>query len=190
MLRSLLPVLALNRREEIEQEFREAVGALRELAARYAEKPEAENPAKQLARAWRERVPLIYGGEVTEAVARRWKTQINENAKQPAFWDVLPELHHNEIMGWESPLTGGFVYALLRDPDEHPQVQKRLAITRELLEERGHTVLEFQGQGHGLLARLLTLSYLGDWASFYLAILSGVDPTPVGLIEAMKRKLA
>jgi glucose/mannose-6-phosphate isomerase len=69
-------------------------------------------------------------------------------------------------------------------------VQKRFAITRELLEERGHTVLEFQGQGRGLLARLLTLSYLGDWASFYLAILSGVDPTPVALIEAMKRKLA
>ena len=188
ILRSLLPLL---HEATIEQEVSEAVETLQPLAATYGNKPETENPAKQLARAWHERIPIIYGSSgLTEAVAHRWKTQINENAKQPAHWDLLPELHHNEIMGWESPLSKRFVYVLLRNPDEHPQVQKRFQITRELLEERDHTVLEFQGQGQGLLSRLLTLSYLGDWASFYLAILNGVDPTPVALIETMKRRLA
>lgn len=189
LLRSLLPLLD---EWEVEREFQEAVGTLRELAATYSEKPEAENPAKQQARALFQRIPVIYGSEVTEPVARRWKCQVNENAKQPANWDVLPELHHNEIMGWESSLTKRFAYVLLRDPEEHPQVRKRFAITRELLEERGHTVLEVRPpeEGRGLLSRLLSLSYLGDWVSLYLALLNGVDPTPVELIETMKRRLA
>jgi len=187
LLRVLLS--SFEKGEEIEREFQEAVSTLRRLAATYSEKPETENPAKRLARALFQKIPVIYGSEVTEASARRWKGQINENAKQPAYWDVLPELHHNEIMSWESPLTENFVYVLLRDPEEHPQVRTRFALTRELLAERGRVVLEAQGEGKGLLSRLLSLSYLGDWVSYYLALLNGVDPTPVALIERMKRRL-
>lgn len=189
LLRSLLP--ALDPREEVERELEETVSALRRFASLYrAEQPEGKNPAKRLAQALSGRLPIIYGSGLTEAVAHRWKTQINENAKQPAYWDVLPELHHNEIMGWGSPLAERFVYVLLRDPGEHPQVQKRFTITRALLEEQGRAVLEAQGEGEGLLSRLLTLSYLGDWVSYYLALLNEADPTPVELIETMKRRLA
>ncbi len=192
LLRTLLLALDDEARKAAEREWQEALEQTQERAALYDGKPEAENPAKRLARALFERIPAIYGGALTEAVARRWKTQINENAKQPAHWDALPELHHNEIVGWEWPsaLKGRFVYVLLRDPDEHPRVQKRFHITRELLEERGLPVFEVQGQGEGRLARLLTLVQLGDWASFYLAILNGVDPTPVVLIDEMKRRLS
>lgn len=196
LLRSLLPALRRSQREAIEREFAETVGTLRSLSPLYAEEPEAENPAKRQARALFQKIPIIYGSAITEPIARRWKCQINENAKQPAYWDVLPELHHNEIVGWEwgSPLAERFVYVLLRDPEteEHPQIQKRFRITRALLEERGRTVLEVRppDETQGLLARLLSLSYLGDWVSYYLALLNGVDPTPVELIEAMKRRLA
>jgi glucose/mannose-6-phosphate isomerase len=144
-----------------------------------------------LARTWQGRIPVIYGSApLTEAVARRWKTQINENAKQPAFYNTLSELHHNEIMGWEDrDLQQLLTYAFVRDPEEHPQIAKRFEISRDLLEERGRTVLEYQGEGGGFLARMMGLIYLGDWASFYLAVLNGVDPTPVELIEELKRRL-
>ena len=191
LLRSLLPTV--EPRNDVEREFEEAVSALQRRASLYGvESPEEQNPAKRLARALLQKIPVIYGSGLTESVARRWKTQINENAKQPAHWDVLPELHHNEIVGWESPLAERFVYVLLRDPEEHPQIQKRFRITRTLLEERGRAVLEVHPpeEETGVLARLLTMSYLGDWVSYYLALLQGVDPTPVALIDEMKRRLA
>jgi len=177
--------------EALEGEFQEALETLKGLAPLYAEAPEAENPAKQLARAWYGRIPVIYGGEGrTDAVARRWKTQINENAKSPAHWDVLPELHHNEIMGWERPeLREHFAYTLLRDRDDPPKLRRRFDLSREILKERGGLVWEAQGTGEKTLARLLSLSYLGDWSSFYLAMLYEVDPTPVPLIEELKRRL-
>jgi len=184
MLRSLKPFL-----QDLEAEFQETLNILHRITSLYAEAPEEENPAKRLARAWHGRIPLICGSFLlTDAVARRWKTQINENAKSPAFYSALPELHHNELMGWER--LKQFVYALLRDPAEEPKLKRRFELTRSLLEERGCTVMEFQGEGRGLLARLLSLSYLGDWASFYLAMLYGVDPTPVALIEELKARLA
>lgn len=194
LLRTLLFALDDETHKKIKREFQEALAQAEEQAGHYDAAPEAENPAKQRAKALFERIPVIYGSALTGAVARRWKCQINENAKQPAYWDVLPELHHNEIMGWEweSPLTERFVYVLLRDPEEHPQIQKRFRITRALLEERGRAVLEVRPpeESRGPLARLLALSYLGDWVSYYLALLNGVDPTPVTLIETMKRRLA
>ncbi len=189
LLRSFAPLLDAG---QIKSEFRETLERLRALAPRYADAPESENPAKGLAHAWQSRIPVIYGGApLTEAVARRWKTQINENAKQPAFWGVLSELHHNEIMSWEDrDLQQPLTYAFLRDPEEHPQIAKRFEISRDLLEERGQTALEYRGEGEGFLARMMGLIYLGDWASFYLAVLNGVDPTPVELIEELKRRLA
>lgn len=175
----------------VETELTEALDALKKLAARYAEAPEAENPAERLAHAWHGHIPIIYGSHgLTDVVARRWKAQINENAEAPAFCNVVPELQHNELMGWEhEPHRELFVYTLLRDPDEHPQIKRRFELSRSFLEDQGSLVLEFSGEGEGLLARLLSLSYLGDWASFYLAILYARDPTPVPLIDTLKARL-
>ncbi len=189
LLKSLKPLLDA---DEIEEEFSETLEVLQELAVRYGEAPEAKNPAKQLAQAWHKRIPVLYGSDhLTDMVAWRWKAQINENAKSPAYAHALPELSHNEIMGWEWPeFQTAFVYTLLRDLEEPRALHRRFELCRKLLEELYQTVLEVQGKGEGMLARLLSLSYLGDWSSYYLALLYGVDPTPVPLIEEIKKRLA
>lgn len=192
LLEILEPHLSANLGGELE----EAVGLLQTLAQRYADAPEEENEAKRLARAFHERIPVVYGSDrLTDVVARRWKTQINENAKAPAYYDALPELHHNEIMSWNRneegrALSRRFVHILLRDRDEHPQIERRFRISREILKHHGREVREVHSEGEGLLARLFSLAHLGDWASYYLAMLYEVDPTPVELIEELKRRLA
>lgn len=137
------------------------------------------------------KIPVIYGAGFTAPVAYRWKTQINENAKQPAYWAELPELCHNEIVGYE---LAGKVFAqgvviFLRTPLDHPRVAKRVEILKEVLSSRGLAFLEVWGEGETALAQALWLVYFGDWVSFYLALLNGVDPTPVQPIQELKRRL-
>jgi glucose/mannose-6-phosphate isomerase len=125
-------------------------------------------------------------------VAFRWKTQINENAKQPAFWAELPELCHNEIVGYEltdQVLPGAYVVFLRTDHD-HPRVQARIEILKEVLARRGLSYLEVAGEGEDEVAQLFSLLYLGDWVSVYLALLNRVDPTPVRPIQELKDRLA
>jgi glucose/mannose-6-phosphate isomerase len=186
LLKSLLPFLD---HQEIAAEFEEALDILTGLAQLYSQAPEEQNSAKQLSRFWYNRIPSIYGiYKRTDVVAQRWKTQINENAKAPAYWNTFPELSHNEIMGWARH-KDLLAYTLLRDPQEPLALRRRFELSREILVEQGCLVHEVQGLGNGFLAQLLSLSYLGDWSSFYLAMLYGVDPTPVPAIERMKKKL-
>ncbi|MBC7099580.1 bifunctional phosphoglucose/phosphomannose isomerase [Candidatus Bipolaricaulota bacterium] len=151
------------------------------------------NRAQAIAQALAGGVPLIYGTNGnTGPVAFRWKTQINENAKQPAFWAELPELCHNEIVGWELAervLPGGRV-VFLRSGHDHPRVQARIEILKEVLLRRGLSYLEVEGEGESEAAQLFSLLYLGDWVSVYLALLNGVDPTPVRPIQELKERLA
>lgn len=150
------------------------------------------NPAKQIASVLEGGVPLVYGAETTSAVARRWKCQLNENAKVPAFWAELPELDHNEIVGFESP--GGFEsiahVVMLREPDQHRQVQRRFDLTKELIEPRVRGVLSVSADGATPLGRALDLVLLGDYVSAYLGCIRGLDPGPVDIIEALKERLA
>lgn len=151
-----------------------------------------ENRAQQIASALLGRVPLIYGAGDTGPVAFRWKTQINENAKQPAFWAELPELCHNEIVGYE--LTPRIfpqgIVVFLRSRHDPPQIQTRIEILKEMLARRGLPCLEAFGEGKGRIEELFSLIYLGDWVSVYLALLNGVDPTPVHPIQELKDRLA
>lgn len=152
-----------------------------------------ENCAQEIALALWGRVPLIYGtAGGTGPVALRWKTQVNENAKQPAGWAELPELCHNEIVGWElgERLFPEAHVVFLCTPYDHPRVRARIEILEEVLERRGLSSLEVQGEGEGELAQLFSLLYLGDWTSVYLALLNGVDPTPVRPIQELKDRLA
>jgi glucose/mannose-6-phosphate isomerase len=156
------------------------------------ETPEEQNPAKRMARDLAGRVAVVYGtSRFWDGVGRRWKGQINENAKMPAFHAAFPELNHNETVGWEAlrPLHDRFAVVMLRDPEEAPRTARRFEVTRRLLEEEGVTVREAHAAPGGRLARLLSLVQFGDWVSLYLAVLAGVDPTPIRKIETLKRAL-
>lgn len=139
------------------------------------------------------RIPIIYGGgPVSGAVAQRWKTQINENAKTPSWWSVLPELDHNELVGWEAmpQLTNRYLgIVALTDATDHPRVKDRLAHSRALTENAVPWVAEVAAEGETPLARLISLVVLGDLVSLMLAETAGVDPVPVDTIEKLKRLL-
>lgn len=156
------------------------------------ESPSRDNPAKLLAQSLVGRIPVIYGStERSGPVARRWATQLSENAKVLAYSAELPEMNHNEIVGWEHPreVLGRFAPIFLRDHEDHPRVQIRMEVTREILSSRAEPVLEFWSAGGSWLERIWSLVLLGDLASIYLAFLNREDPTPVEAIESLKARL-
>ena len=169
------------------------VAALEELHERCGPSvPTDENPAKQLAWAMFGRIPIIYGHGPMSAVARRWKTQFNENAKAWAAFEPMPEANHNAIEGSLNPreLSDGLYVVQLRDPDEPREIAERYRVVEELLGERATNRSEVRAEGPSPLARVLwTVSY-GDLVSVYLAILYQTDPTPVTLLAMLKERLA
>ncbi|NOX97621.1 MAG: bifunctional phosphoglucose/phosphomannose isomerase [Nitrospirae bacterium] len=165
---------------------------LGELSRRWEASSSTGNLPQDLARKLFGKLPLIYSSETLKAVCLRWKTQINENSKNLAYPVVFPELNHNEIVGWEGmeELRKSLEIIILRDKGDQERVKKRIEITKSVLGERPGGLEEVWSEGKSLLARIFSLIYLGDWVSFYLAILYGVDPTPVKPIELLKRRLA
>jgi glucose/mannose-6-phosphate isomerase len=154
--------------------------------------PVAENPAKDLARRMNGMLPLIWGQDgVLAAAAVRWRCQLNENAKVPAFSSVLPELDHNELVGYDPgiPSLEQVVLVVLRKSMEHPRVTKRIEITLESVRPRVGMVTEVWATGESRLAQLMSASLIGDFTSIYLSYLRGVDPTPVPVIEDLKLRL-
>jgi glucose/mannose-6-phosphate isomerase len=132
-------------------------------------------------------VPVIVGADLTAPVARRWKTQINENAKSPAFFSELPEADHNEICGWAGD---AFAAVLLEDADQHPRERRRFELTGEAIAESGAEAISVEAEGESRLARLLWATVLGDLVSLALADARGVDPVPIDAVEALKESLA
>jgi glucose/mannose-6-phosphate isomerase len=135
----------------------------------------------------------VYGAAGFPAVAaRRWKGQVNENAKTPAFHGAVPEMNHNEIVGFEAlaDLHPRFAAVFLREAEESPRVARRIVATRELLEAEGVVTHEVSSRGRSRLARLLSLVVFGDWVSLYLGVLAGVDPTPIAKIDRLKAALS
>jgi glucose/mannose-6-phosphate isomerase len=146
--------------------------------------------AKSLARGLYGTVPQISGAGLTAPIAYRWKTQINENAKMPAFWNELPELDHNEIAGWEGAKgVGPFSAVFLDDSDLHPRIRQRIELTRGLIASQGMGTYRVDTFGETRMERLVSLVLLGDLVSLYLAILRGVDPTPVEALDNLKQAL-
>jgi glucose/mannose-6-phosphate isomerase len=180
-----------------EAQVDEAAALLRQGNERLApEQPVSDcpggNAAKALALRLHRRQVVVYGAGLTVPVARRWKGQVNENAKAPAFWNELPELNHNELMGWTSlpHVAGATAAVFLEDPAGDARLARRAALTAAELEARGVAVEHARASGESALARLFSLVQLGDYVSFYLALLYGVDPTPVQAIQDFKAKLA
>ena len=122
----------------------------------------------------------------------RLRGQLNENSKALALSHVFPEMNHNEIVGWQNPkkLFKNFVVLILKDKGIHPRVAKRMDITRDILKKEGVDVFEIWSRGEGLLSRIFSLIYMGDFISYYLAILYGIDPTPVDRVTYLKNQLA
>lgn len=150
--------------------------------------------ASEIANALEGRIAIVYGGgPVSGAVAQRWKTQINENAKVPAWYSLLPELDHNEITGWETlpEVTREHVgVVVLSDDSDHDRIRRRVDHTRRLTEEAVPWVGQVSSSGNSILARLISLTVVGDLTSWMLADRLGVDPVPVATIEQLKGLLA
>jgi glucose/mannose-6-phosphate isomerase len=145
---------------------------------------------KRLARELQGKLPVIYGSGPTVAVARRWHTQLNENAESAAFWSELPEANHNEICGWERGTeTAPLAAVFLEDPDQHPRIGRRIELMSQEVERSGAPALRVKARGESRLDRVLSHVLLGDLVSVYLAALEGVDPTPVEAIERLKAGL-
>ena len=134
-------------------------------------------------------VPLLYGCGLTVPVSYRWKCQINENAKLPAFDHQLPEMDHNEIVGWEDAERGAYTAVFLKDHDLHPRERQRIELTAELVEPNAHDVVRITTVGESRTERLLWAVMLGDLLSLELAARAGAAPTPVAVIEDLKDRL-
>jgi glucose/mannose-6-phosphate isomerase len=155
--------------------------------------PRKDNPAKKMASEIFGKIPVIYGSsDHIDAVVTRWRGQLAENSKTLSSGHLFPEMNHNEIVGWENPknVLKECVAIILRDAADHPRISKRMDVTRNILKGDKIKVLEASSSGPGLLARIFSLVYIGDFVSFYLAILNGIDPTPVEKINIMKKELA
>lgn len=178
----LIPALA--------DELAEATDVLEQLAQGLG--PDAaDSPAKDLARQLLGTTPVVWGAEGLAAVAAmRWKTQLNENAKVPAWWSAMSELDHNEVAAWLDGAGAGYTIVALRDDDEGPGIAPRFPLSAAIVRDAGAKVVEVPAQGHADLARFLSLVFIGDLVSVYLAVLRGVDPTPVDAIMRLKRELA
>ncbi len=192
----LMPILSVFARLgftpdlKLQSDLEEAVALLVRLATGFhPDNPECQ--PKQLAHALHEKLPVIYASQELEAIAMRWKGQMNENGKSLAYYSVYPEMNHNEIEGWKQPpaLTQACHVIQLRDPAAPSQTQQRMDITAELIQPYTGGITQVHSEGTSLLARLLSLVAIGDWTSYYLAILYQQNPTPVRRIEELKRRL-
>jgi glucose/mannose-6-phosphate isomerase len=176
----------------IDGDVRETVSILEGLARRLGpDAPVDENLAKLVAARMRDKVPVVWGAEgVAATAAARWKTELNENAKVPAFAAALPELDHNEVVGWSAGEGEAFFLVVLRTREEHPEVAPRFGPSIDIARSAGADVQQVEAAGRSPLAELFSLIMTGDFVSCYLAALRGFDPTPIEAIDTLKRKLA
>jgi len=168
----------------IRTEIDSAGAHLREVA------PALVDRAEELAAQLTGSVPVIYGADLTVPVALRWKTQVNENAKLPAFTASLPEADHNEIEGWDgAPEVGRMSAIFLEDRDQHPRVRQRFDVTAAMVEPAAHHVARIETEGESRTERLLWAVMLGDLLSLQFAAARGVDPSKIEYIDRLKEEL-
>ena len=165
--------------ESLQEEIRETV-------------PVTENPAKQLAKRLYGHLAVVYGAGYLAEVAHRWKTQLNENAKAWSFFEQLPELNHNTVVGYQFPekLAERTLVVMLVSSLDHPRHKARFQVTQEILTRRGVARETIEARGESPLAQMLSAIHFGDYVSYYLAMLYEVDPTPVQVIDYLKGRLA
>lgn len=194
---SLLPLLAIMLNIGLinlnSTEVETSIKAMEKLCAGWQEdNPLQNNQAKILASKLNGKLIVIYGAGILSAVARRWKTQVNENSKAYAFFETFPELNHNAVTGYHLPenIKENIFVAMLRCPSLHPRILARYIITGEILDKMKvpHQIIDSEGTNS--LQHVLNMVYLGDWVSYYLSILNNMDPSPVPEIDYLKNRLA
>ncbi|MDN5344998.1 MAG: glucose/mannose-6-phosphate isomerase [Clostridia bacterium] len=190
-----LPLLSLLQRLGLigdqEAAVQETINLLADLAGEYApDVKSANNLAKTMALEMLGRIPVIYGTlPFTDAVARRWKNQFGENSKLMAFTNSFPALHHDEANGWDASPDhlGHFYFTFLEDAEDGQENSRRIEISYAILSQRAAGARRVTYRGISRLARLFSLVYLGDFVTLYLALARDLDPTPVGVIDKIKR---
>ena len=174
------------------RDIAETIALVEARSAEYADPESASNPALVLAGQLRGRIGVIYSSaDHFDSVNTRWRGQIAENAKSLVFGHVIPEMNHNELVGWKvlREQMHEIQVLFLRDKGDHPRVRVRMDITKEVIGAYTPRIAEVWSEGTSLLARMFSLITLGDWVSLYLAVLHGEDPTPVEVIDRLKREL-
>lgn len=168
-----------------------AASHVEHLVAEWGPDAGEDSLAKTVARGLFGTTPVIAGAGLTTPIAYRWKTQINENAKQPCFSHELPELDHNEIVGWQGARdVGRFSAVFLDDSDAHPRVKQRMDLTEQMIAGNAAASFRLETRGETAIERVISLVLLGDLVSIYLATLRGVDPGPVPILDELKAALA
>ena len=190
---SLLPILCFLQKLSLisdkSQDVADMVGTLKELLKSInTTVPLKDNQAKQLASSLYGHLPLIYGAEILSQVAHRWKTQFNENSKAWAFYEVFPELNHNAVSGYDFPrdLARKIIIIMLRSPYLSTRIQMRYKLTCKLLDEAKIKYHFVDGMGNNPLSHVMSTVMMGDYTSFYLAVLYQTDPSPVKNIDFLK----
>lgn len=152
--------------------------------------PTADNPAKQLGEKLVGKTPIFYAASHVAGAAYKWKIGVNENAKNTAWYNVYPEFNHNEFMGWTShPVEKPFAVVDLRTSYDHDRIEQRFDLSDRMLSGMRPHAITVEAQGDSLLQQLLYLVLFGDFATIYMGLLNGVDPSPVSLIEKFKKEL-
>ena len=154
-----------------------------------------EQEGKELIKHFEGKIPLIYGSNRNYAIAYNWKIKFNETGKIPAFYNIFPELNHNEMNGFDvtertKELTNAFFFFFIRDAEDHPRIQKRIAVLHEQLYQRGFPVMLIDLEGSSRLERIFSCLLLADWLAFYIAKFYGRDPEKVPMIEEFKKMMS
>jgi|SRR3989338_1593230 len=147
-------------------------------------KAEGERIAKKI----QNRTPIVYASELFGPIAYRWKTQFNENSKAAAFCHTFSEMNHNEIVGYQTMSKDKFIAIFIKDKEDNERIKKRMEITKDIISSKVD-VEEVATKGSSILSRIFSGIYYGDFASYYLALANKIDPTPVAVIENLKKRL-
>lgn len=193
---SFIPLLMLMVKlefiKERDTEVKNLITYIKEKSLQYVTIDAEQNTAINLARHIEGKIPIVYSSaDVLDVVNYRWRGQISENSESLAFGNFLPEMNHNEIVGWKKnpEFLRKFVVIYLCDREDNPRIQKRIAITREIIKQYIDAELVIDSEGNTKLERIFDLIYLGDWVSYYLAVLYKADPSEIENINHLKKKL-
>jgi glucose/mannose-6-phosphate isomerase len=147
-----------------------------------------EDLAKRISAKLVNKIPLIYASEDLSCVAEKWKINFNENSKIHAFYNIVPEMNHNEIVGYTN-VKGDFHVIIIKDDEDFRRVHERFKILKEIIKEHHVPVSEIQIKGDCFLSKIFSAIYIGDWTSYHLALLYNTDPTPVDIVENFKKRI-
>ena len=189
MLKILLKSIDISEtaKHKIETSIQETINLLEKKSEIYS-LPDDENPAYNIAKALQNTLPVIYSSNIMNTVNLRWRAQFQENAKNLAFGNILPEMNHNEINSWSYPvhLLKDFSVILIENQSDNEKIKIRMRAVEEILKEKAGKVIRVKSNADDYLTRMFDLIYLGDWTSYYLALFNGEDPTPIPLISKLK----